>query len=104
MKVWHVTTGNYLHASKRVFRSQECALEHIRHIISKKPAWVTQKDIDKSYSVISINVDRCPDWERIYKVWDLIKEPRPLQKNELRKRTKYALKCETAPLDTASNG
>jgi len=80
---WFVRTGNYLPGSKRVFATQEEAVQYVKEIVDKKEDWVTTKYVMRSFEVIKINATALPEWANIFKIHEGLKPVSPPTKSEL---------------------
>jgi hypothetical protein len=74
--VYQVTTGNWLPSSKKIFNTIEECQEHIKKIIALKLDWINDTHINESCRITMINTKDLPEYRKIFKESDKIKEPK----------------------------
>lgn len=81
--VYQAITCNYLHASKKIFKTIEEAINHIKSIIDIKEDWVKNEQVHKSYIITKIDTKELPEYSRIFKETAAILPPEPPSSNDL---------------------
>lgn len=65
--IYQVTTGNWLHRSKKIYETVEECYAHIRKIEEMKEDWVTNDQSLASRRIIMIDTDELPEYQKIFK-------------------------------------
>jgi hypothetical protein len=80
--IYHCCTGNYLHNTKRFFEKIEECFLHIKEIIELSSEKLEDCQIHSSYKIIKIDTDILPEYEKIFRIFDGIKEQTIKKKQE----------------------
>lgn len=64
--IYFVSTGNYLHRSKKFFDCFCQVIDHLTNIIDMSDDDLEMEDINQSYNIIRIDKEKCPDYGRLY--------------------------------------
>lgn len=72
--IYFVSTGNYLHKSKKFFDCFCEAIDHLKKIIDMAPSDLEPTDIEISYQLLRLDNEKCPDYGKVYKEME-IKQP-----------------------------
>jgi len=82
-KHFHLMTNNYLPKYKKVFETQEAALDKLKEIVDAREAWVHDKYLHRSYHVVSFDPEIMPRFDKIFKENVSMEPPAPPTISEL---------------------